>query len=93
MDRDIFAQLMDLQHMERTRMRDVFPDRPYKVVFLGSMAERRVGSVLVDLNRDGKFEERWTIKPEEVSRLVPEDPATGGQPVKYTLSRGRWQVH
>jgi hypothetical protein len=92
MDRDIFAQIMS-EKLERKQMHDVFPDRPYRVVFIGSASEHRIGFVLVDLDRDGKFEERWELKTGEVSRVVQADPAAQGQPVKYTLGHGRWQVH
>ena len=92
MDRDIFAVLAD-EHLERTRLLDLFPDRPYRVRVVGSVAERRFGALNIDLDRDGKLDERWMLKGNEVVRDVPEDPTGGGQPVHYTLAHGRWQPH
>jgi hypothetical protein len=92
MDRDIFALINGL-NLERNQMKDVFPERPYRVAFIGSLAEKRIGLVMIDLDRDGTFEERWELKRGEVDRTVPKDPAAGGNPVKYTLAHGRWQVH
>lgn len=92
MDRDIFDKIRTLS-LERSQMHDVFPDRPYRVTFVGSLAERRIDLVMVDLDRDGKFEERWEIKRGDVVRTVPKDPAAGDQPVKYTIIHGRWQPH
>ena len=93
MDRDILDQITHLERIPRTQMKDVFPDRPYRVAFVGSVAERRVGLVMIDLDRDGKFEERWDLKGSEITRNVIQDPASGGVPGRYTLARGRWQVH
>ena len=92
MDRDIFAEITALK-LERAQMKDVFPDKPYRVVFVGSVSERRIGAVMVDLDRDGKFAERWELKPGNVSRIVLHDPSANGTEVKYTLAHGRWQVH
>jgi hypothetical protein len=92
MDRDIFAALAD-EHLQRLQLLDLLPDRPYKVRVVGSAAERRYGALTIDLDRDGKIDERWLLKGNEVSRDVPEDPASGGQPIHYTLTHGRWQPH
>jgi hypothetical protein len=92
MDRDIFAEITAAT-LERERMKDVFPERPYRVQLIGSLTERRIGFVLVDLDRDGKNEEKWEIRSGEVNRTVFNDPATNGQPTKYNLRHGRWQVH
>ncbi len=92
MDRDIFDKITTLK-LERTQMRDVFPDRPYRVAFLGSLVERRIGRVHVDLDRDGKFDERWELTKGGVVRIVQADPAAGGATVTYSLAHGRWQPH
>jgi hypothetical protein len=90
MDREIFAAIMG-GRIERTRMNDLFPDRPYRVALVGSVAERRIGLVMIDMNRDGKFEERWDLKGNDVVRSVQQDPAAEGAGVKYALAHGRWQ--
>jgi hypothetical protein len=91
LDRDIFAAMRD-PNLDRTRLTDLFPGRPERVRLLGSVAERNFAQVLVDRDRDGTWDERWALKPNEVSRVVPNDPSTGGS-VRYTLSHGRWQAH
>ena len=92
MDRDIIEAIQNAS-FDRARMNDLFPDRPYRVRLVGSLAERRIGLVMIDLNRDGKFDERWDLTRTEISRVVHDDSATAGAPVKYTLGHGRWQVH
>ena len=90
MDRDIFAQLANA-HLDRQSLLDVFPDRPYKVRIIGSVAERRFSLVLIDMNRDGKIDERWELKGSDVIRTVPQDPNAGDAEVRYALAHGRWQ--
>jgi hypothetical protein len=95
MDRDVFAEIARATsgQLERIRMKDLFPDRPYKVTFVGSVAERRIGLVLIDLNRDGTYEERWDLKRNDVVRSVQNDTFAEANVVRYTLAHGRWQVH
>jgi hypothetical protein len=92
MDRDIIEEIQNAK-FDRARMNDLFPDRPYRVRLVGSIAERRIGLVLIDTNRDGKFDERWDLTRTEISRVIHDDAAANGAPVKYTLGHGRWQVH
>jgi hypothetical protein len=93
MDKDIFAKLKD-PALERTALPDLFPDRPYKVQVFGSLAEQRFGLVMVDLTRDGKWDEKWDLmRPGEVVRHVEHEAAANGQPVTYTLVHGKWQPH
>lgn len=92
MDRDIFRQVNDIEHLDRTRMLDVFPDRPYKVRFVGSVEQRHVGLVMIDLKRSGTIDERWELGAGEVKRTVPKDPNAGDGEVRYTLAQGRWQL-
>jgi len=93
MDHDIIAALQS-GTVERTSMTDVFPDRPYRVRFAGSPASQTFEHVLVDLNRDDKWDERWDLtKPGTIERTVMHDPNAQDQPVMYTLVKGRWQPH
>jgi hypothetical protein len=93
MDRDIIAALQS-GTVERTSMTDVFPDRPYKVRFAGSPASQTFAYVLVDLDRDDKWDERWDLsEPGTIKRTVEHDPLGEGQKVMYTLVKGRWQPH
>jgi hypothetical protein len=92
MDHDIFAAIAD-GALERKRLPDLFADRPYRVRLVGSVAERHFGMVMIDLERDGSWDERWDLQPGQVLRDVKKDDAAGGQPVRYTLAHGRWQPH
>jgi hypothetical protein len=92
MDLDILNKIVG-RHYERTELEDVFPDRPYRVRFIGSAAEKHIGGVLIDLTRNGKWDERWRLTTNEVVRDVDHDPIANGMPVHYTLGHGRWQLH
>jgi hypothetical protein len=92
-DHEIFAKLKD-PALERTTLLDLFPDRPYHVRVVGSVMEHRFGLVLIDFERDGKWDEKWDLmKPGEIKRHVEHEQAAGGQPVDYTLVHGKWQPH
>jgi hypothetical protein len=92
MDRDIFAKFKD-PALERSALLDMFPDRPYKVRVMGSASEHRFGLVMIDLNRDGKWDERWDLRAGQVTRAVEHDEGASGQRVTYTLTHGKWQPH
>ena len=92
MDRDIFAQLKN-DDLDRSKLADLFPDRPYRVRLIGSVTEHRFGLVMIDLNRDGKWDERWDLRAGQVMRNVEHDEGSGGQRVQYTLVHGKWQAH
>jgi hypothetical protein len=92
LDRQIFEQLMN-PDLTRERMDDLFPTLPFRVRVGGSAAEHRYGLVLIDLNRDGKWDERWVLDGQEVTRIAFTDPATGGRETMYNLRGARWQVH
>src|SRR5262249_7745991 len=93
MDRDVFAPLWDPK-LKREDLADLFPDRPYKVRVVGSVEEHLFGAVLVDNDRDGKWDERWVLKGDQVIRtLPPNQQVQGGDPTHFTLAHGRWQPH
>jgi hypothetical protein len=93
MDREIVAAILS-GHVDRTSMSDLFPDRPYQVRLAGSAAARQFRWVLIDLNRDGAWDERWDLgEPGQIQRTVTRDPDARGSEVMYTLVHGRWQPH
>jgi hypothetical protein len=92
MDRDIFAKMKDPQ-LDRNSLADLFPDKPYKVRLVGSATEHRYGLVLIDLDRDGTWEEKWDLRPGQVHRHLDHDPASDGRPGDYTMVKGKWQPH
>jgi len=93
MDRDIVAALV-AGHVDRSRVIDLFPERAYQVRLAGSAETGAFPYLLVDLNRDGTWDERWDLtKPGEIRRTVTHDPDAYGREVTYTLAHGRWQPH
>jgi hypothetical protein len=91
MDNDIFARI-EKGDFKREELRDVFPGRPYHVQFMGSSEENWISVVLVDLDRDGKWDERWEMKPEGVTRRVinKEEEEEGPETTPFALRPGRW---
>jgi hypothetical protein len=73
LERDVFARLGD-PHLGRTDLLDLLPDQPYRVRVLGSVADRQFGAVLIDFERDGVWDERWTVKDGVVLRKSPFEP-------------------
>jgi hypothetical protein len=89
MDKDIFAKI---ENGDFKNIDDVFPDRPYRVSMVRNALDGYIVIVRVDLNRNGKIDERWRLTKEDVERTVA--PADD---VKYyddfTLRIGRWIIH
>ncbi len=93
MDHDIIAALRS-GTIARTSVPDLFPDQPYHVRLAGSPVTQTFAYVLIDLNRDDKWDERWDLtKPGAITRTVEHDPSAQGEKVVYTLVKGRWQPH
>jgi len=93
MDRDIIAAL-ESGTVARKDMTDVFPDRPYKVRFAGSATTETFAYVLIDMNRDDKWDEKWDLtEPGSIKRTVFHDPDALGEQIMFTLVQGRWQPH
>jgi hypothetical protein len=89
MDKEVFERLADPK-LQRTDLLDLFPDRPYKVRVVGSVQERRYGMVMIDADRNGKWDEKWVLKGDQVLRTVM---AEDEPPIEFNLAHGRWQAH
>jgi hypothetical protein len=62
----------------------------------GPPSSHWVSVVLVDTNRDGKWDERWDMKRDEVDRVVFRTPretevAAEDADPKFALRQGTWQ--
>jgi hypothetical protein len=91
--REIFAKLNDIDHLKREQMNDVFPDKPYLVRFIGSVETKVIGYVFIDMDRNGKVDEKWEIRNGTVRRTVPHDRNVPDDvDVQYSLFQGRWQA-
>ena len=89
MDADIFDALAH-RPLSRTDLFDLFPDRPYHVRLVGDTLRHRVRAVLIDLERDGTWEERWDLDDTTVTRRVLQRPAGPGAGTPFALRSGRW---
>ncbi len=56
------TQAMDLV-LQRPSVQDLWPDRPYRVDLRDAPAGGRPALGLLDLDRDGRFDQRWTRTP------------------------------
>jgi hypothetical protein len=92
MDTEIFDAIAK-GGLDRNAHLDLFPGRPYHVKLIGSLADQWIGMVVIDMERDGKWDERWKLKEDRVERTVFRDEFSGGMEVMYTLNHGRWQPH
>jgi hypothetical protein len=93
MDHDLIDAMLS-GHIARQSMLDLFPDRPYRVRLVGSADMQLFQFAMIDLDRDGKWDEQWDLsKPGQIQRHVAHDPAAGGHEVMYTLAHGKWQPH
>jgi hypothetical protein len=93
MDHDIITALQS-GTVDRKDYIDVYPDRPYKVRFAGSPTTQTFAYVLIDMNRDDKWDEKWDLtQPGTIKRTAFHDPDALGEEVMYTLVKGRWQPH
>lgn len=60
MDREILARLGG--PIAGDRVKEAFPGRPYKVSLYKDDGHAKINRVKVDLDRDGKWDEKWTIE-------------------------------
>ncbi len=81
LDRELLKIATQAQAAKASKGKDVFPDRPYKVNLY--VEEGRVVRAKVDLNRNNKWDEKWSFEPDgDIKRQVsPEDDDTN-----YTLN-------
>jgi hypothetical protein len=88
MDFDILQKIEEGTY-KREDMPDLFPNRPYQVRLVGSPVEHWIYTVMIDLERDGKWDERWEMKKDRVVRYT----IGGGEDqdnVPWALRPGHW---
>jgi hypothetical protein len=92
MDKEIFDRLKD-PNLTRDDLADLLPNKPYRARAVGSVELKVYGAVLIDEDRDGKWDERWTLKGDQVIRTSASgSPTSPSDPEQLTLSHGRWQA-
>jgi hypothetical protein len=91
MDNDIFAAI-ERGRLTRAQLLDLFPDRPYHVKLVADSAEHWVNTVVIDLDRNGRWDERWELKKEGVFRHTHGGPDDSDQ-IMFTMFGGFWIPH
>ncbi len=87
MDRKILWRIA--QEMTTEKIKDVFKDASYKVNIYRDAAQTKVNRAKVDLDRDDKWDEKWTFSGEDVKRKVaPKDDED--YTLEYRLRHGAW---
>ncbi len=93
MDREIIAVLRS-GAVDRRAMLDVFPDRPYRVRLAGSAELQQFRFVLIDMDRDGTWDERWDLgQAGQIRRELTPNGDAGPEAIMFTMTHGRWQAH
>jgi hypothetical protein len=90
MDQEILARAR--KGISGTKVKDAFPGEPYKVSLYADSGSA-VNRLKIDLDRDGKWDEKWSISneggQEKVKRQVaPNDDES--YTVEYRLRSGSW---
>jgi hypothetical protein len=98
MDRDILARVDE--PLATPQVKDAFVGRPYRVELHQDTGHGRPNRVKIDLNRDGKWDEKWNVdadadagggKPRRVKREVsPADDETYTQ--EWRLEGDSWRL-
>ncbi|MFN7975357.1 MAG: hypothetical protein U0166_23890, partial [Acidobacteriota bacterium] len=82
------------QNISGDKVKDAFPGEYYKVNLYRDAGEAKVNRLKIDLDRDDRFDEKWTFLPagpaDQVKRQVsPQDDDTS-YTVEYMLRAERW---
>lgn len=89
-DRDILAWRKTAA-ITGEKAKDVFPGKPYKVDGYKDEGKTGVSRVKVDLDRDGKWDEKWDFEGDKVKRKVaPADDENYQQ--EFRLDGDHWRV-
>jgi hypothetical protein len=90
MDEEILEAINN-ESFEEKDMLDLFPQKPYRVRLVGSKKEHWIMGAMIDLERDGKWDESWEMKPDMLVRRLTED---SGRPKSeaaiFQLRPGHW---
>jgi hypothetical protein len=88
MDTDIFEAITK-NHLTLERAMDLFPDRPYHVKLVADLQSQRVLGALIDLDRDGRWDERWQMRTDGCTR-TPLSTKNGDGSRSFNLVDGHW---
>ena len=88
MDTEIF-QAIERNHLTLDRVLDLFPDKTYKVKLIADLQSQRVIGVMIDLDRDGRWDERWEMRTDGCTRHLLTAKNSNESP-SFALVQGRW---
>ena len=89
LDIDTFDRIARADY-QRQEMLDLFPGRPYHVKLAGSFTARLITTVMVDVERDGRFDERWDLTKDGVFRRVIGPGQEFDAATPFMLRNGLW---
>lgn len=76
--------------VEKSKAKDVFKGRPYKVNVYADPPSTTLTRLKIDLDRDNKWDEKWTFKGLQVKRQVaPADDEKYTQ--EFVLDQQQWK--
>lgn len=91
MDKDILDRLA--QAATTDKVKDAFPSKPYKVNLFRENGATKFNRVKIDLDRDDKWDEKWSIEDDGGDQVVKRQVAPADDE-KYTdefrLKAGAW---
>jgi hypothetical protein len=89
MDLDIFAMI---EKGDVANPQDAFPSQPYRVSIMRDHLSGYVVLVTIDLDRNGRIDERWKLTPDAVERHTSPGP-NGTFTDDFALRGGKWLPH
>ena len=84
MDREIIQLVTQPQAAKPNKGKDVFPKRPYKVNLY--VEGDRVVRAKVDLNRNGKWDEKWSFEADGATPVIKRQVSPADDDTSYTLT-------
>lgn len=91
MDADILARLA--QPMSGDKVKDAFPGRSYKVNLYKEGPGARPDRLKIDLDRDDKWDEKWSIEQKDGQEVIKRQVAPADDEnytEEYRLNAGAW---
>jgi hypothetical protein len=76
------------------KAKDVFSGKPYKVSLYKDAGQTRVNRLKIDLNRNEKWEEKWTFATDNGKEVVKRQVAPNDDEkytIEYRLDGNRWR--
>ena len=80
------------QKIPEGKKKDVSPDAPYKINLYHDNGHESINRAKVDLDRDNKWDEKWTFKESNVFSKSINSPFYEKEligKVRYTISKGK----